>query len=152
MVPLDDLGVDKEKSGCFMLSTLSRAVMSEGGSFRSVISSCLHCEQMTQIYCTHPQELWPKLILVLKSCVLFACGEVLKRVGGGEGGRWERKEGAEARACAFPCGSGDFHILLLLPFFFLSLLLSSSSSFSLPSLCLPSTPPPLLSHFTSSFQ
>lgn len=34
----------------------------KGGSFKSVISSCLQNEQMTQIYCTHSEELRPKLV------------------------------------------------------------------------------------------
>lgn len=36
-----------------------------------VTSSCLQNEQMTQIYCTHPPELCPELILVVQSCVFL---------------------------------------------------------------------------------
>lgn len=51
---------------------VKRCECHEGGSLKSVISSCLQNEQMTQICCTHSQELCPKLILILKSRV-FLC-------------------------------------------------------------------------------
>lgn len=69
----------------------------EGGSFESVISSRLQNEQVTQIYCTHSQELCPKLIPILKSCLLCLLGKVCKRVES-EGGCGERKEGLWTRA------------------------------------------------------
>ena len=65
----------------------------EGGSFKSVISSCLQNEQMTQMYCTHSQELCPKLILILKSCLPLHVGKVGKWVES-EGGWVEWEEGS----------------------------------------------------------
>lgn len=61
-----------------------------GGSFKSVISSCLQNEPVTQIYCTHSQELCPKLIPILKSCV-FLC------MSGGFSRRWKVEVGGWGR-------------------------------------------------------
>lgn len=59
----------------------------EGGSFESVISSRLQNEQVTQICCTHSQELCPKLIPILKSCLLCLWGRFARgwKVKGGVG-------------------------------------------------------------------
>lgn len=88
-VPPDTFGCGWGKSSMFHAKHIVNCwECHEGGSFISVISSCLQNEQMTHIYRTHSQEPCPKLILILKSCV-FLCME------GGykEGGKQRRRAG-----------------------------------------------------------
>ena len=87
---LTSLGMDKEESMFHAKCIVKHCECHGGGSFKSVISSCLQNEPVTQIYCTHSQELCPKLIPILKSCV-FLC------MSGGFSGRWKvEEEGMEA--------------------------------------------------------
>ena len=82
---LTSLGVDKEESVFHAKRIVKHCECHGGGSFKSVISSCLQNEPVTQIYCTHSQELCPKLIPILKSCV-FLC------MSGGFSRRWKVEE------------------------------------------------------------
>lgn len=122
-----------------------------------MISSCLQNEPVTQIYCTHSQELCPKLIPILKSCVFLCMSGGFSRrwkVEGGVGmgarkaglatGTWfpvcepqcGRCSGALS-PCSHPPPPPPCFLLPILPLLFLHL----------------SLPLPLsLSHFSSSFQ
>lgn len=96
---LTSLGVDKEESMFHAKCIVKRCECHGGGSFKSVISSCLQNEPVTQIYCTHSQELCPKLIPILKSCV-FLC------MSGGLSRRWKvEEEGMEARKAGLVMGT-----------------------------------------------
>lgn len=161
---LTSLGMDKEKGKCSMLSILSSTVSIMKEEVLKVISSCLQNEQMTQIYCTHSQELRPKLVPIWSHVSSFACGEGFKQ--GGKWRRWQFRDEVLALGCAslaLLLGSVPVKAPHILSSFLTFCLLSPCPSrlFSLPSLFPPPPPPPSPSlcfsyihtpHFTYSFQ